>query len=157
MGKIRTLVLLVVGCMVVAVGAASANRLVGGESADTPADTVQRLHDELKTAYESRDAVAFMKAVAETDTVLAALNRSDSEELWRTDVRALVLEAQRHNDDLSAAIDAVPAEQRQSMLLPGVVPALGTFLASLLATLTHLVTHLLVAVPVPETSTSTSH
>lgn len=149
MSRAKSLVVLVIGFMLVTAGAAHAERLISGGHNDSPADTIQRLHDELKSAYDSRDADAFAKKVADIDSAVADLNRSGLEVMRHDEIRANLDEAQRLNDELSTEIEAVPPEQRHARLLAGLVQALGQLLSSLLATLTQLVNNLLAVVPVP--------
>jgi hypothetical protein len=148
MSRAKSLVVLVIGCMLFAAGAAHAEPLISGGHDESPTETIQRLHDELKSAHDSRNADAFVRTVTDIESALAELDTPGSEVMRHGELRANVVEAQRLNDELSTEIEAVPQQQRLIPLLSGLVPALGQLLSSLLAVLTQLVASLLAVVPI---------
>jgi hypothetical protein len=144
MRRIRNLVVLVVGSMIMVTGAANADEPTAAPDAAT---VVQGLHDELKAGYEAGDLTAVRGTVDGLDAVLAALS-SDDAGLARTGAAALVVAADERNDLLAAHLAGIP-DGEQRLLGLGPLDAVTGLVTSLLSTLLDLVMSLLGGLPVP--------
>jgi len=151
MRKVRKVIVLVIGSLILVSGTANA------DPQPDAATSVRQSHDRLVAAAETGDVAAATAAVAGLRPVLMALS-SENNGLARSAVHADAVRANQANDVLAAELAALPATQQKIIpTLPGPLGTLSAFLNSLLASLLALLASLLggglpvpLPVPVPE-------
>nr|WP_157527798.1 hypothetical protein [Kibdelosporangium sp. MJ126-NF4]CEL16391.1 hypothetical protein [Kibdelosporangium sp. MJ126-NF4]CTQ94315.1 hypothetical protein [Kibdelosporangium sp. MJ126-NF4] len=154
MGFVKKLAVIVIGSMIAMTGGAYADDWHGSgwtatANPEVAAKTVQRLHDQLKSAHEAGDVAVLKGNVRELDGVLDALVTRSEAWATRAETRDNSVKASDMTNELAGKLASIPDGTAKG--LPGLdlLSGVTALLTSLLATLMDIVGSLLGGLPVP--------